>query len=98
MYILWVTISTLIVDIDLIVQLFPKLSPRSRLTSLNEVHRRHESDLDKVVDDLIGSQSEIETLESRIPDLAERHRFFQDLRGYVTDLVECFNEKVSKSN
>ena len=66
-----------------------------RLTSLNEVHRRHESDLDKIVDDLISSQSEIESFDSRIPEMAERHRFYQDLRGYVTDLVECFNEKVS---
>lgn len=66
-----------------------------RLLSLNEVHRRHETDLDKIVDDLVSSQSEIQNLESRIPVYAERHRFFQDLRGYVTDLVECFNEKVS---
>ncbi len=85
------------VDINLIVKPNTKISTLFRLTSLNEVHRRHESDLDKVVDDLIGSQSEIETLDSRIPDLAERHRFYQDLRGYVTDLVECFNEKVSES-
>ena len=66
-----------------------------RLMSLNEVHRRHETDLDKIVDDLVDCQSEIQSLESKIPDLANRHRFFQDLRGYVTDLVECFNEKVS---
>jgi hypothetical protein len=59
------------------------------------VHRRHESDLDKIEDDLVSCQSEIQSLESRIPDLADRHRFYQDLRGYVTDLVECFNEKVS---
>ena len=67
------------------------------MTSLNEVHRRHESDLDKIVDDLVSCESEIQNLESRIPDLAERHRFYQDLRGYVTDLVECFNEKVSQN-
>lgn len=67
---------------------------KQRLASQHEVHRRHESDLDKVVDDLFANQNEIETLEDRIPQLAERHRFYQDLRGYVTDLVECFNEKV----
>jgi GC-rich sequence DNA-binding factor len=65
-----------------------------RLSSMTEVNRRHQSDADRAVDELISSQSEIERLESKIPDLTERHKFYQDLRGYVTDLVECFNEKV----
>ena len=65
-----------------------------RLVSMQEVHRRHQSDADRAVDDLIASQTEIDSLERALPDLGERHRFYQDLRGYVTDLVECFDEKV----
>ncbi len=63
---------------------------------MKEVYRRHEGDSDRATDDLIQSQVEIERLEGAIPDLAERHKFYQDLRGYVTDLVECFNEKVGE--
>ncbi len=67
-----------------------------RLSSLQEVHRRHQSDADRAADDLIHSQAEIEKLETCIPDLSERHKFYQELRGYVTDLVECYNEKVGQ--
>merc|ERR1719322_2209133 len=29
-----------------------------------------------------------------IPEITKRHRFYQELRGYVTDLIECFDEKM----
>ncbi len=61
---------------------------------MEEVHRRHRSDADRATDDLIHSRAEIEKLQGCLPDLSERHKFYQDLRGYVTDLVECFDEKV----
>ncbi len=61
---------------------------------MQEVHRWHQSDADRAADDLIHSQAEIEKLEMCIPDLSERHKFYQELRGYVTDLVECYYEKV----
>lgn len=44
---------------------------------------------------------EIKTLHSdrenrtvMVPGLAKRFQFYQDLRGYITDLVECLDEKV----
>lgn len=33
-----------------------------------------------------------------VPGLAERFQFYQDLRGYVTDLVECLDEKVGHAD
>lgn len=62
---------------------------------MDEVHRRHVSDADRAVDELITSQAEIERLETAVPDLKDKHIFFQDLRGYIQDLTECYNEKVS---
>ena len=35
-------------------------------------------------------------LEEEIPRLATRHRMFQQLRGYFTDLVDCYDEKVRR--
>ena len=35
-------------------------------------------------------------LEDEIPKLANRHRMFQQLRGYMTDLTDCYDEKVSE--
>ncbi|XP_060518822.1 PAX3- and PAX7-binding protein 1 isoform X2 [Cylas formicarius] len=37
---------------------------------------------------------ELEDLQLKAPEAAERFRFYQELRGYITDLVECFDEKV----
>lgn len=61
---------------------------------LQEVHRRQCLDRDQITDDLISTQSEVQRLETETPKLAERFRFYQELRGYVTDLVECLDEKV----
>ena len=65
-----------------------------RLQSLKEVSSRHGTDLDRAVDDMILSKLEIDKFEGCIPEMANSHRYYQDLRGYVTDLVECYDEKV----
>ena len=67
-----------------------------RIESVDEVHRRHQSDADRASDDLFAAKSEIERLEAEIPDITKKHRFYQELRGYVTDLIECFDEKVGE--
>ncbi len=66
------------------------------IESLDEVHRRHRDDADRASDDLFTSQSEIDKLEKRVPELTEKHKFYQDLKGYITDLVECFDEKLGQ--
>ncbi|KAK3912452.1 PAX3- and PAX7-binding protein 1 [Frankliniella fusca] len=71
---------------------------KERLKDLQEVHRRHCLDRDQVTDDLVATQSEVQRLEAETPKLAERFRFYQELRGYVTDLVECLDEKVGSSS
>ena len=49
---------------------------------------------DRALDDLVTGQSEIDRLEREAPRAARRYQYYQDIRGYVTDLIECFNEKV----
>ncbi len=66
-----------------------------RSEALREASRRHEADADRAVDDLVESRSEITRLEEEVPRLAGRYRVFQQLRGYFTDLVDCFDEKVT---
>jgi len=67
---------------------------KSKLVLMNEVHRRHERDADRAVDDLVESQGEIDNAGSAVPELATKHRFYQELRGYLTDLTDCYDEKV----
>lgn len=67
---------------------------KDRLTDLKEVHRRHELDCNSLQSELDLLKKEKERLKTEAPILGERFRFYQDLRGYVTDLVECLDEKV----
>ncbi|KAG8320467.1 PAX3- and PAX7-binding protein 1 [Homalodisca vitripennis] len=64
------------------------------LQELKEVHRRHTLDRDEKVKELEDLRAECTKIKKEAPTLADRFRFYQDLRGYVTDLVECLDEKV----
>lgn len=52
----------------------------------------------KYFEDMINEipeiKNKIEMLRNNVPELADCFQFYQDLRGYVTDLVECLDEKV----
>lgn len=41
-----------------------------------------------------ASEEAISKSEAQKPDFEANYKFFQDMRGYVRDLVECLNEKV----
>lgn len=66
---------------------------RERLNTLREVHRRHELNYESVQLELIQSKKEVKEGESRAPEMAQRYNYYQKLRGYISDLVECLNEK-----
>ncbi|XP_069744876.1 PAX3- and PAX7-binding protein 1 isoform X1 [Narcine bancroftii] len=80
------------VTIDLV-----KKRLKDRLDSMKEVHKTNQQRLDKLHEDLETSSKTIERLEG-ITDDSGRYRFFQEMRGYVRDLLECFNEKVPLIN
>ncbi|KAG7187897.1 hypothetical protein KM043_013866 [Ampulex compressa] len=67
---------------------------RARLDSLREVHRHHCLDQEQLELELSQMAKELEEGETRAPQLAQRFRYYQELRGYVTDLVECLDEKL----
>ena len=67
---------------------------RSRLEDMREVHRRHEMDADRAVDDIVESQTKIDQMGEDIPALSKKYKFYQELRGYMTDLTECYDEKM----
>ncbi|KAL1513374.1 hypothetical protein ABEB36_002793 [Hypothenemus hampei] len=51
--------------------------------------------LKKIHEDIEQAYDDIEELKVKAPEAAEKFKFYQELRGYVTDLVECLDEKVS---
>ena len=64
------------------------------MESLKEVHRRHKSNYEELQLELVQTVKELDEGEERAPLLARRFKDYQELRGYVTDLVECLDEKV----
>lgn len=49
-----------------------------------------------MTDEIPEIKNRIEMLKKNVPELADCFQFYQDLRGYVTDLVECLDEKVGE--
>ena len=68
-----------------------------RLTTMEDVHRSHQQEADKLTNDIEDTKQSIVLCEANVPVLESRFRFFQEMRGYVRDLVECLNEKVGSS-
>ncbi|EEB13700.1 predicted protein [Pediculus humanus corporis] len=67
---------------------------KERLNTLKDIHTRHLQDKERAEADLKDCIKEASQLESEAPGLAEKFRFYQEMRGYVTDLVECLDEKM----
>jgi len=64
---------------------------------LNELKENRNPD-QKYFEDMINEipeiKNKVELLKINVPELDDCFQFYQDLRGYVTDLVECLDEKV----
>ncbi|KAK3577424.1 hypothetical protein CHS0354_032273 [Potamilus streckersoni] len=71
---------------------------RDRLSSMDEVHRSHEQERESLVTNIADTEKSIDNCNNSCKSLEDRFRFFQEMRGYVRDLVECLNEKVPAIN
>ncbi|UYV60150.1 PAXBP1 [Cordylochernes scorpioides] len=67
---------------------------RENLTLIKDRHRAHQNELDKCHNDLLDSSTTIVDLEKKLPELEKSFKVYQQLRGYVADLVECLDLKV----
>lgn len=62
--------------------------------SLEEVFRRHRTEADAVDEELADCKATSERCTCDQQPLTSIFQFYQDIRGYVTDLRDCLNEKV----
>lgn len=67
-----------------------------RLSALEEMYANHHKEEDSCNSRLVNSYDLISQLEKEGPLLASRFSLYQQMRGYVTDLVECLDLKVAK--
>ncbi|KAM7309356.1 PAX3 and PAX7-binding protein 1 [Ixodes scapularis] len=65
-----------------------------RLASVRELLALHERQKTTALLDLEASAEAIEQLQEEQPKLAARFHFFQEMRGYATDLIECIDAKM----
>ena len=69
---------------------------RGRVDAVEDVRRSHRTELESLEDSLALTEHSIHTHESDVKRLEKKYAFFQEMRGYVTDLVDCLNEKLPR--
>lgn len=67
---------------------------REHYQSVCESRENNIKKLQQNQQDIEQISKELEQLKTKAPLAAERFKFYQELRGYITDLVECLDEKV----
>lgn len=67
-----------------------------RLNQVKELNISHLDQIEKITNDI--KVIELEEIESKqnAPIAAAKYRFYQELKGYVLDLIDCFDEKLPK--
>ncbi|XP_030054653.1 intron Large complex component GCFC2 [Microcaecilia unicolor] len=65
----------------------------TRLKSLQEIHRSHQREYEKVVHDIERSKSVITDLEQS--NSAANYKFYKTMKTYIENLADCLNEKIS---
>ncbi|XP_044512659.1 intron Large complex component GCFC2 [Gracilinanus agilis] len=65
----------------------------SRLASLEGVHRSHQREYERCLQDVDSAKSAIAALE-KAPDPAPTYAFYKGLKNYLAVLVDCLSEKI----
>ncbi|XP_061398036.1 PAX3- and PAX7-binding protein 1 [Musca vetustissima] len=69
-----------------------------RLNKLKELNARHMGDIERLQQEMKAMQLEEMDAKQKAPAAAAKYRFYQEIKCYVTDLVDCLNEKISAIN
>ncbi|XP_021246754.1 GC-rich sequence DNA-binding factor 2 isoform X2 [Numida meleagris] len=68
-----------------------------RIASLQDVHRAHQREYGKYVEDIESSKITVQELE-KSSEAAMNYKFYRAMKTYVENLVNCFNEKLKYIN
>lgn len=69
-------------------------SMMKRYDEIKALHDKHKIELTQLDDNVELLEAQKESCEKKTKDLADRHEFYQQIRGYLADLADCFNEKL----
>ncbi|XP_070493177.1 PAX3- and PAX7-binding protein 1 isoform X1 [Chironomus tepperi] len=65
-----------------------------KLKSSRELNHKHYLDIDRITEEFSSIIIDLEESEKNGPQAASKYRFYQELKLYLDDLIECLNEKV----
>uniref|UniRef100_A0A8C3MAS2 GCF C-terminal domain-containing protein n=1 Tax=Geospiza parvula TaxID=87175 RepID=A0A8C3MAS2_GEOPR len=68
-----------------------------RITSLQDVHRAHQREYEKYMEDIESSKMSVQELE-KSSDAAMNYKFYRTMKTYVENLINCLNEKLKDIN
>ncbi|KAM6123386.1 intron Large complex component GCFC2 isoform 1-T1 [Pterocles gutturalis] len=68
-----------------------------RITSLQDVHRAHQREYEKCMEDIESSKMTVQELE-KSSDAALNYKFYRAMKTYVENLINCLNEKLKYIN
>ncbi|XP_014813711.1 PREDICTED: GC-rich sequence DNA-binding factor 2 isoform X3 [Calidris pugnax] len=68
-----------------------------RITSLQDVHRAHQREYEKYMEDMEKSKMTVQELE-KSSDAAQNYKFYRAMKTYVENLINCLNEKLKYIN
>ncbi|XP_046768800.1 uncharacterized protein LOC112532130 isoform X1 [Gallus gallus] len=68
-----------------------------RIASLQDVHRAHQREYEKYMENIESSKITVQELE-KSSDAAMNYKFYRGMKTYVENLVNCFNEKLKYIN
>ncbi|KAM7362584.1 PAX3- and PAX7-binding protein 1 [Cochliomyia hominivorax] len=64
-----------------------------RLNKLKELNKNHLEDIERIGREMQAMKLEEMDCKQKAPTAAAKYRFYQEIKCYVTDLVDCLNEK-----
>lgn len=66
----------------------------NRIKQVREAHAAHAQDLTRLSEDIMNLKIEGKVAEKKMPEYKRRFKFYQEMRAYIGDLVECLDEKL----
>ncbi|XP_055909009.1 PAX3- and PAX7-binding protein 1 isoform X2 [Eupeodes corollae] len=73
-------------------------SIQTRLMKIREHNRSHKLNINRISTEMKALRMNEIDCSQKAPTAAAKYRFYQEINGYVENLVECLNEKVPKIN
>lgn len=69
---------------------------KERLAQVKELNENHTKEIERIAREIQLMKLDAIQSEQDAPIAASKYRFYQELRGYVQDLIECLDEKLPK--